>query len=159
MRRTFFYVVIELLAFMLLGQWLGFGWTILLYLAMFILGILIAMWQMRALTARVLRDRRSPGKLTGDAALSAFGAMLVALPGLVSGVIGIFFMLPPTRSLVRRTMGSAMRAKITQLGGESFVVTSRFSQPEVRDMPGWGEVIDHRTEEFGDDEPDNKKKR
>ena len=39
MRRSFFlYVVVELLAFILLGKWLGFGWTILLYLGLFILG-------------------------------------------------------------------------------------------------------------------------
>lgn len=154
MRRSFFlYVVVELLAFILLGKWLGFGWTILLYLGLFILGVAIAAWQMRVLTVRVLRDRRSPGKLTGDAALSAFGALLVALPGVVTGVVGILFMLPPTRSLARRSMGTALRAKVTRLGGESFIVSSRASDPQVRNIPGWGEVIDHRSEEFGDEGP------
>lgn len=152
------YIVVEILVFFLLGTWIGFGWTILLVLATFIGGMLLAGWQFRELVRRSMTDASHPGRLTADAALSAVGAVLVALPGLVTAVFGIVLLLPPTRSLVRRGLGGALRSKITEFGGASFTTVSGVSMPQTRDVDGWGEVIDHRADEFdGDDKRDDKR--
>ncbi|MDN6259612.1 MAG: FxsA family protein, partial [Corynebacterium sp.] len=73
------YIVVEILVVFLLGTWIGFGWTILLVLATFIGGMLLAGWQFRELVRRAMTDASHPGRLTADAALSAVGAVLVAL--------------------------------------------------------------------------------
>ncbi|MDN6704828.1 FxsA family protein [Corynebacterium glyciniphilum] len=149
------YIVAEILVFFLLGSWIGFGWTILLVLATFIGGMMLAGWQFRELVRRSMTDRAHPGQLTADAALSAVGAVLVALPGLVTAVLGIVLLLPPTRSLVRRGLGGALRRRITSFGGASFTTVSGVSMPQTKDVDGWGEVIDHRADEFDDRDDSN----
>lgn len=153
------YIVIEILVFVLVGQWIGFGWTVLLVLATFIGGMVLAGWQFRELVRRSMTDRAHPGRLTADAALSAVGAVLVALPGLFTAVLGILLLLPPTRAVVRRLLGGALRSRITSFGGASFTTVSGVSMPQTRDVDGWGEVIDHHSNEFGDDDQDDRDNR
>lgn len=150
------YILTEILVFVLVGQWIGFGWTILLVLATFIGGMMLAGWQFRELVRRSMTDRTRPGRLTADAALSAVGAVLVALPGLFTAVLGILMLLPPTRSLIRRALGGALRAKLTGLGSASFTTVSGVSMPQTKDVDGWGEVIDHRSDEGRGDAPGNR---
>ena len=145
-------LIIELIVFILLGNAIGFGWSILIYIGLFAAGIVLSGWQMRAIYDRARRREDSPGSLTVDAALSAFGAFLVALPGLVSSVLGIVFLFPPTRAFTRFLLGTALRAAIVRMGQDTFAMASRFSVPDTKAYPGWGQVIDHRSEEFGDDE-------
>ncbi|MGO1950317.1 MAG: FxsA family protein [Mycobacteriaceae bacterium] len=148
------YVLTEFLVFVLMGLWIGFGWTILLTLVAFIGGIALAGWQFRELVRRTLDDQEHPGRLTADAALTAVGAVLVALPGLLTAVIGIFLLIPPTRSLVRTMIGGALRRTLTEFGGASFTTVSGVSMPQTKNVDGWGEVIDHREDEFGGDDGD-----
>lgn len=151
------YIATEILVFVLLGLWIGFGWTVLLVVATFIGGMLLAGWQFRELVRRSLTDQSHPGRLTADAALSAVGAVLVALPGLFTAVLGIVLLLPPTRSLVRRGLGEALRRRITSFGGASFSTVSGVSMPQTKNVDGWGEVIDHRSDEFdGRDDTDGR---
>lgn len=141
------YIIIEIVVFVLLGQWIGFGWTILLVLVSFVAGMVLAGWQFRELVRRSMTDRARPGRLTADAALSAVGAVLIALPGLFTALLGILMLLPPTRSVIRRGLGGALRRKITSFGGASFTTVSGVSMPQTKDVDGWGEVIDHRSDE------------
>ncbi|MEY8565499.1 FxsA family protein [Corynebacterium sp.] len=144
------YILVEFLVFFLMGRWIGFGWTVLLVVGTFVGGMVLAGWQFRELVRRSMNDRSNPGRLTADAALSAVGAVLVALPGLLTAVLGIVLLLPPTRSLVRRGLGGALRRKLTSFGGASFTTVSGVSMPQTRNVDGWGEVIDHRADEFDD---------
>ncbi|HIW91240.1 MAG TPA: FxsA family protein [Candidatus Corynebacterium avicola] len=142
------YVFAEVLFFILMGAWIGFGWTILLTLAAFIGGIALAGWQFRELVRRTLENKENPGRLTADAALTAVGAVLVALPGLLSALFGIFLLLPPTRTVIRKALGGTLRRTMTQFGGASFTTVSGVSMPQTKNVQGWGEVIDHRDDEF-----------
>ena len=142
------YLLIELVAFLALGWAVGFGWALLIVLGLFILGIAVAMWQMRSLATRVAQRTDRPGALTGDAALSCVGAVFVALPGLVSGLLGLLLLLPPTRALVRRIISVRAQRALQNFGGSSFVTVSGFGAPQSKNVPGWGEVIDHRDDEF-----------
>lgn len=142
------YLLIELVAFLALGWAVGFGWALLIVIGLFILGIAVAMWQMRSLATRVTQRTDRPGALTGDAALSCVGAVFVALPGLVSSLLGLLLLLPPTRALVRRIISVRAQRALQNFGGSSFVTVSGFGAPQSKNVPGWGEVIDHRDDEF-----------
>lgn len=144
----FGYLLIELLSFIALGWAIGFGWALLVVVGLFILGIAAAMWQMRSLATRVAQRTDRPGALTGDAALSCVGAVLVALPGIVSSILGLLLLLPPTRTLIRRTISVRAQQALQNFGGSSFITVSGFGAPQSKDVPGWGQVIDHRDDEF-----------
>ncbi|KAB1503620.1 FxsA family protein [Corynebacterium sp. 320] len=143
------YLIVEALAFYLVGKWIGFGWTVLLLVALFVVGMFLAAQQIRAIAVRALNCTEQPGKLTADAALSVVGALAVALPGLVTSVLGVLLLIPTTRAIARRIMGSAARAALARFGGSAFVTATRYGAPEASNrIPGWGEVIDHRDDEF-----------
>lgn len=144
----FGYLLIELLTFIALGWAIGFGWALLVVVGLFILGIAAAIWQMRSLATRVAQRTDRPGALTGDAALSSVGAVLVALPGIVSSILGLLLLLPPTRTLIRRTISVRAQQALQNFGGSSFITVSGFGAPQSKDVPGWGQVIDHRDDEF-----------
>ncbi|WP_295641845.1 FxsA family protein [uncultured Corynebacterium sp.] len=142
------YFLIELVTFIALGWAIGFGWALLVVAGLFILGILTAMWQMRSLAERVAKRTDRPGALTGDAALSCVGAVLVALPGIVTTVAGLLLLLPPTRAMLRRMISARAQRALQNFGGSSFITVSGFGAPQSKDVPGWGQVIDHRDDEF-----------
>ncbi|MGJ4049533.1 FxsA family protein [Corynebacterium macclintockiae] len=136
------YLVVEVIAFILLGQWIGWLWALLLLLGLFVLGIAVATWQMRELTVRALQHNDQPGKLSADMALSMVGAVGVAVPGIVSSFLGLLFLIPPTRTVIRKMLGQAARRSL-----ESFGVTTYSRVNRIQDSNGWGEVIDHRAGE------------
>ncbi|MBF0582044.1 MULTISPECIES: FxsA family protein [Corynebacterium] len=152
------YLIVEVIAFILLGMWIGFGWALLAIIGLFVAGLAIASWQFRALTQRATQQAEHPegghpGRLTGDLALTFVGSLLVAVPGVVSSLAGIFFLLPPTRALIRKGIGAGARAALARFADSTFTSVygvarpgskadrreQRSSQPQ-----GWGEVIDHR---------------
>jgi len=98
------FALAEIVAFVLVAQWIGVGLTILLTLATSALGwFLLARQGMKALGE--LRERalarQAPGRELGDAGLVAFGGLLMVLPGFVGDVLGLLCLLPVTRGLVR----------------------------------------------------------
>lgn len=138
------YLVVEIIAFILLGVWIGWGWALLILLGLFVLGIALATWQMHELTVRALQQKDHPGELTADMALSMVGAVGVAVPGIVTSFLGIFFLIPPTRTLIRKMLGQAARRSLERFGVNTY---SRVSH--IQNSGGWGDVIDHRTGENG----------
>ncbi|MEL4164254.1 FxsA family protein, partial [Corynebacterium bovis] len=174
------YVVVEILAFVLLTSWIGVGWTVLLLVGLFVLGVVLAARQFRAVARRALRDTRHPGAITADAALLLVGSVGVALPGVVTTVLGLVLIVPWTRAGVRRLLGSAVRRRLERFGGSSFATVTGFGMRGAADgtggrggdtsagpsarrggsatapgrgarggrPPGWGEIIDHRDDEF-----------
>ncbi|WP_296214548.1 FxsA family protein [Corynebacterium sp. YSMAA1_1_F7] len=136
------YLVVEIIAFILLGVWIGWGWALLTVLGLFVLGIILATWQMRELTVRALQQSDNPGKLSADMALSVVGAVCVAVPGVVSSFLGLFFLIPPTRTLIRKGLGQAARRSLERFGVTTYTRVNR-----IQNTGGWGDVIDHRAGE------------
>jgi UPF0716 protein FxsA len=105
MRLFGLYVVIELVALVAVVSWLGFGWTLLLLMA----GAMAGMWLVRregARTSLALADavrggRAAHAELT-DGALVGLAGLLILVPGVVSDVLGLLLVLPPSRALARR---------------------------------------------------------
>ncbi|GAA4801234.1 phage T7 F exclusion suppressor FxsA [Corynebacterium canis] len=120
------YIILEMLAFWGMATWLGVGWALLLLVACFFGGLFLAAFEMRRIALAASQGRSTPGQLAGDYGLLAAGSVLVALPGFVSTVIGLLFILPPTRAIARKILAKKLRARIEEMGVRSFVATSRY---------------------------------
>ena len=108
-------ILAELIVFVLVAQWIGFGWTILATLATSVLGwILLARQGTRALAdlRQSVRTRRSPGAELGNAGLVAAGGLLMVLPGFIGDLVGLLCLLPGTRNLVRAALTRLILARL-----------------------------------------------
>jgi UPF0716 protein FxsA len=98
------YLVVEFLAFVLVGSWLGVGWTVLLLLVAGVAGLWLTRREGgRALQAIVAaaQDRRIAHIEVTDGLLIAAGGLFVLLPGFVSDLVGLALLLPPSRRFIR----------------------------------------------------------
>jgi UPF0716 protein FxsA len=112
MRLFVLYVVIELAVVVALASTIGFGWTVLLLLGTFLVGMALAGSQVKRHIRR-LRTGLNAETVQGaaaDSVLVALGTVLVAIPGLASSVIGALLLIPPTRAAAR-PMVTAMAAR------------------------------------------------
>lgn len=121
------YALIEVLVFLGLWSWLGFGWSLLVWLACTIGGMLLATRQMQALAPR-LRDMpaENPGGVVATAALTAAGAVLLALPGIAPTVVGGILTWAPTQKLIRQWGSKALTSKLEAWGVTSFTTVDHF---------------------------------
>lgn len=97
--------VIEIVVLIKLVQWIGPWWTLLILLGEAALGIAL----IRVEGARIRRRLKAAGATEtaptadiGDAAAVLVGGILLALPGLLTDVLGLLCLLPFTRPLVRK---------------------------------------------------------
>lgn len=103
MRLFLLYVVLEIAVIVALTATIGFGWTLLLLVATFTAGLVLAGSQLRRQLRRLqsgLTAAAVPGAAT-DSLLVALGTVLVVVPGLASSVLGALLLLPPTRAAAR----------------------------------------------------------
>jgi UPF0716 protein FxsA len=91
------YALVELAVVVALVSTIGLGWTLLLLLAAFVVGVALAGSQLKV---QLTRLRSGPTAAT-DSALVALGTVLVVVPGLVSTLAGLLLLLPPTRAVAR----------------------------------------------------------
>ena len=97
------YALLELAVVVALASTIGFGWTVLLLLGTFVVGVALAGSQVRRHVRRLqsgLNASTVQGAVT-DSVLVALGTVLVVIPGLASSVLGALLLLPPTRALAR----------------------------------------------------------
>jgi UPF0716 protein FxsA len=142
-RLFLLYVVAELAVVVALASTIGLGWTLLLLLAAFAGGLVLAGSQLKVQLNR-LRSGLNAGqsKLAADGMAVALGTVLVVMPGLLTSVAGLLLLLPPTRAAARPLL-SAMAVRglgrriplITVTGVGPYPRTPR---PDYID----GEVID-----------------
>lgn len=112
MRLFLLYVVIELAVIVALASTIGFGWTVLLLLGTFMVGIALAGSQVKRHIRR-LQSGLSAATVQGaaaDSVLVALGTVLVVVPGLASSAVGALLLLPPTRAAARPLV-TAMAAR------------------------------------------------
>jgi UPF0716 protein FxsA len=116
--------VVEVAVFVLVGHWIGWGWTVLLVLAASLAGALLlrreSVEAWRKLRG-VLQAGRPPGAQVIDGLIGLVGALLLAVPGLVTGVVGVLLLVPPVRRLVgRRAERRAERRLSSAAAGDLF---------------------------------------
>lgn len=122
------YILVEALAFWLVSKWVGVGWALVLLIGCLFAGAVIGAWQMRSIALSATKNPNRAGRAAGDFGLTAAGAILMALPGFVTSIIGLLLMLPPTRSAIRSVLAKKLRMKIEDLGVKSFQMTNQYRQ-------------------------------
>jgi UPF0716 protein FxsA len=99
--------IAELAVIIQVGSWIGVWWTIGLLIADSLLGSMLMRSQGRAAWRRfntTLAAGRPPAREVLDGVLVIFGGALLLTPGFITDVFGIFFLLPPTRAVLRRLL-------------------------------------------------------
>ncbi len=134
MRRLLLtYAVVELVVLIGLAATIGVGWTLLVLLATFVLGLVLwaplAGWQLSNQVARLRLGLREPRVALSDGALVALASGLILVPGLTTTVLGLLLLVPPIRAAARPGLAA---------------IAMRKFQFQVQDPPDYidGEVID-----------------
>jgi UPF0716 protein FxsA len=138
------YALVELAVIVALVATAGFGWTVLLLVASFGVGLALAGSQLR----RQLRQLRSPlavDTAVTDGLLVALGTVLVVIPGLASSVVGVLLLLPPSRSVARPLL-AALAARRVPL-----VTAAAWSSGSAAGRAGRGDYIDGEVIDVTDD--------
>src|SRR5262249_58052866 len=97
LRLFLIYAVIELAVVVGLSSTIGFGWTALLLLGTWLVGLTLAGSEVKRHVRRLRAGFDNPQGAVADSVLVTLGTVLVAIPGLVSSVLGLLLLLPPTR--------------------------------------------------------------
>ncbi|OBK15331.1 FxsA family protein [Mycobacterium asiaticum] len=104
-RLLLIYAVVELMVTVGLAAAIGVGWTVLVLLGTFVLGLMVGAPMGGLQLSRQLMALRSgaeePRSALGDGALTALATGLVVVPGLASTVLGLLLLMPPVRSVAR----------------------------------------------------------
>ncbi len=102
-RLLLIYAVVELAVIIALVSTIGFGWTVLVLLATFLLGWgLLAPMAGSQLIHQVGQLRsglKEPQSAVSDGALVTLATALVLVPGLVTTVFGLLLLVPPIRAV------------------------------------------------------------
>ncbi|MET7297719.1 FxsA family protein [Embleya sp. NPDC005575] len=152
------------------GVAIGAGRTFLLILAGVALGALVIRYEgrrvltrLRALGEQAQREGQSDptalaaqGKEVTNAAADAgvviLGGILLIIPGFITDVLGLLCVLPFTRPLIRRLIGTVVAAKVANSPRFSGVVQeARIHRPDGKIVRG--EVIDPQDVRRDDDPP------
>ncbi|MGC4892866.1 FxsA family protein [Micromonospora sp. DT31] len=122
--------VLELTVFVLVGRAVGFGVAVLLVFAASLLGLVLLRREgMRAWRGfrAAAQAGRPPGPEVTDGLVGLLGALLLALPGMFSGVVGLLLLVPP----LRRVAGGGVR-RATERRVSSMVAGDLFGPRRVR---------------------------
>src|ERR1700710_850395 len=127
------YVVVEVTAAVAVASWIGVGWTLLLLLALSLLGLVLLRREgakaWRSFSAAVA-EGRPPGREALNGMLVLLGALLIIVPGFVPDVFALACLLPFSRRLLGRVfLGWALNR------GRATVVRVRASRGPAGAMP------------------------
>jgi UPF0716 protein FxsA len=104
------YVILEVV-----GPWLNWYGTVALLLADSVIGTLLFRSQGRAVWRRfneVLAEGRMPHREVLDGVLIVFGGAFLITPGFITDIAGLVLLIPPTRSIVRRTLARRLGRRV-----------------------------------------------
>jgi UPF0716 protein FxsA len=151
MRRLLLtYAVVELIVLIGLAATIGVGWTLLVLLATFVLGLVLwaplAGWQLSSQVARLRLGLREPRAALSDGAVVALASGLILVPGLATTVVGLLLLVPPIRAAASPGLTAiAMRRFARQVPLGADMSPTR--------PPGWGDFIDGEVIDVTDFEP------
>jgi UPF0716 protein FxsA len=116
--------VLEIVVFVLVGHAISFGGAILLVLAASAAGVLLVRREGMRAWRRFRASAQAgqpPGEQATDGLVGLTAGLLLALPGLLSGALGVLLALPPVRRLARRwVQGAAERRVSAAVAGDLF---------------------------------------
>ncbi|SCF10562.1 UPF0716 protein FxsA [Micromonospora viridifaciens] len=110
--------VLELTVFVLVGRGIGFGAALLLVFAASLLGLVLLRREgMRAWRSfrAAAQSGQPPGQGVTDGLVGLAGALLLALPGLITGAAGLLLLVPPVRRLARAGAQRAAERRVSSV--------------------------------------------
>jgi UPF0716 protein FxsA len=132
--------IAELYVIIKVGGAIGIGPTLLILIADSVVGAMLLRHQGRAAWVRfnrALSEGRMPHKEVFDGVLVIFGGALLLTPGFITDVLGLVFLIPPTRALVRAFASRMVRRRLA-LGGAAGWAFGRVTGPSRRRPAGGG---------------------
>ncbi len=116
--------VAEIAVFVAVVHAVGAGWSILLLAATTVLGLALLRREgvrgWRAFRAAA-QTGRPPGAQVTNSLVGLLGALLLALPGLITSAAGVLLLLPPVRGLARRGAQRAAERQVSSaVAGDLF---------------------------------------
>jgi UPF0716 protein FxsA len=150
--------IAELYVIIQVGNAIGLVPTLVLLLLDAILGSMLLRHQGRAAWIRfnrALAEGRLPHKEVFDGVLVIMGGALLLTPGFLTDIVGLIFLLPPTRALVRAMSGRFVRGRLA-LGESVWTFGGSRRPPRPRAAPGGPSEPPPRTgrdDPFGWEEP------
>ncbi|HEX6969842.1 MAG TPA: FxsA family protein [Micromonosporaceae bacterium] len=144
-------VLAETVVFSQVGGRLGFGWAAALVLAGSLLGLSVlkreGLRAWRGLRAAVDAGR-PPGRAVTDGLVGLAAGLLLAVPGLATGVVGLVLMVPPVRGLARRAVERLAQRRVSSAVAGSLFGPRRVrvwaGRPDQADGVLDGEVVEPR---------------
>ncbi len=133
---------VELALLLQIGRWIGLWPTIGLIFATALAGSFLARREGMA-TWRAFRQRLAEGKLPGreliDGVLILLAGALLITPGVLTDLLGLVGLLPPTRALIRRYLMRRLQQILRQQTTQLYVSFGSFTTPDVpeSDPSGW----------------------
>lgn len=112
------YPIIEIAAFVAAVHLFGALPAILLLIACSAVGVLMLGGQWRRVAEQFRRAGRgetTPGAAVADGALVALGGVLLFVPGLVTSVVGLLMLIPPTRTLLRPLVAAVAARRVARI--------------------------------------------
>jgi UPF0716 protein FxsA len=120
--------VVEVLAFVAVGDAIGWPAAAALLIATSLIGIPLLRIQGRSALRRVslaMSERRAPGTAALDGALGFLGCILLVVPGFLTDALGVLLLAAPTRALVRRWISRRYARSVMSFAGAAARATSR----------------------------------
>ena len=139
--------IVELYVIIQVGQAIGVLPTLALLLADAVLGSLLLRHQGRGAWRRfneALAQRRFPAREVADGVMIAVGGTLLLAPGFVTDLFGLILLIPPTRAIVRRLLGTYVGRRFLIVGTGRF----RSPGPGPGPAPGRGPAQPGRSYDF-----------
>ena len=106
----------ELYVIYKIGDAIGYWWVFVILAADSLLGAYLLRSQGRVVWARfnrTLSEGRVPHREVIDGVLVIFGGAFLITPGFISDILGVFLLLPPTRSIARRIVVRRLGRRLT----------------------------------------------
>ncbi|MDH6269335.1 UPF0716 protein FxsA [Rhizobium sp. SG_E_25_P2] len=143
--------ILEIATFILVGQRIGVGLTLVLVLISGFTGLLILRRQglgaLKKLNRNLRRESLS-GEGLADGFLIAMAAMLLIIPGFLTDIVALFLLLPPIRKLIWRRWASSIQMRTYYTSGQQ-------SDPNRSGRRSKGDFVDLSPDDFHrDDHPD-----
>ena len=136
--------LVEIVVLVRVGRRLGAAPTI----ALLVLLSLCGAWIIRRQGATVWRELsasltagRRPSTALADAALFTLGGVLLLLPGLVTDVLGLVLVLPPSRTAVRYALTRLLRSRLARIENRIRLATPSTDPTRPRPVVT-GEVVE-----------------
>jgi UPF0716 protein FxsA len=114
--------IAELYVIIQVGQLIGLWPTLALLVLDAVGGSMLLRHQGRGAWRRfneALAQRRFPGREVLDGVLIVIGGTLLVTPGFITDVVGLFFLIPPTRALARAVLKRLALGRIAVVGGSA----------------------------------------